>query len=129
MERKSDDAASADYAAAEKQHHAQQHLMSLGAQDLPAVPWRPDPLPPSAVELTHFALWRLAELGPEDIAQALTLLPAARSEVDGLEAGLIFAARSEGLTWAEIAEAMGFKSPQACQQHFTRLATRREKST
>ena len=47
------------------------------------------------------------------------------AEVEGLEAGLLFVARSAGLTWAQIAEAMGFNSPQACQQHFSRLTTRR----
>jgi hypothetical protein len=34
------------------------------------------------------------------------------------------AARAAGLTWAQIAEAMGFRSPQACQQHYNRLSAR-----
>lgn len=58
------------------------------------------------------------------LLSALTLLPAARAEVEGLEAGLLFTARSAGLTWAQIADAMGFRSPQACQQHFMRLSGR-----
>lgn len=83
-----------------------------------------DDLPPSAVDLTQFALWRASELDSDDLLDALTLLPAARAEVEGLEAGLLFIARGAGLTWAQIADAMGFKSPQACQQHFNRLSAR-----
>lgn len=85
-------------------------------------------MPPSATDLVQLALWRSGDLAPDDIAAALTLLPAARAEVDGLEAGALFIARSAGLTWAQIADAMGFNSPQACQQHFQRLATRREEA-
>jgi transcriptional regulator GlxA family with amidase domain len=33
----------------------------------------------------------------------------------------LFTARSAGLSWARIAHAMGFNSPQACQQHYKRL--------
>ncbi|WP_308113358.1 hypothetical protein [Antribacter soli] len=54
----------------------------------------------------------------------LALLPAARDEVEGLEAGLLFTARGAGLTWAQIADAMGYGSPQACQQRYDRLTAR-----
>ncbi len=81
-------------------------------------------MPPTAVDLTQYALSRAGELGEEDLLAALTLLPAARAEVDGVASGLLFLARSAGLTWAQIADAMGFRSPQACQQHVTRLAAR-----
>ncbi len=77
-------------------------------------------MPPSAIELMQFALWRSGEWDAADIHTALALLPAARAEVEGLESGLLFAARSAGLTWAQIAEALGFNSPQACQQHYQR---------
>lgn len=124
MSSKPDD--DADHAQADREQDAQRHLMDLGADTLADRPWRPAPVPPSAVDLMQFALWRSADLDPADIASALTLLPAARAEVEGLEAGLLFTARSAGLTWAQIADATGFKSPQACQQHFTRLAARRD---
>jgi hypothetical protein len=81
-------------------------------------------MPPAAIELAQFALWRSADLTPDDLLSALALLPAARAEVEGLETGLLFTAKAAGLTWAQIAEAMGFRSPQACQQHYTRLTTR-----
>lgn len=126
MPRKHDPARAshADRAQARREHDARQRLLDLGANTLVAPPWRPAPAPPSAYDLAHYALWRSAHLAPQDILSALALLPAARAEVEGLEAGLLFTARGAGLTWAQIAEAMGFNSPQACQQHFTRLAAR-----
>lgn len=119
-----DRAARADRAQAQRERDAQDRLLALGGGGLTERPWRPAPIPPSAVDLAHLALWRSPELGPDDLLAALTLLPAARAEVEGLETGLLFAARGAGLTWAQIADAMGFRSPQACQQHFTRLAAR-----
>ncbi|WP_032376320.1 hypothetical protein [Rhodococcoides fascians] len=126
MERKREVATSSNrtHLDAEREQQATQHLLGLGAGDLDARPWRPVPAPPTAVDLAHFALWRSAELAPDALVSALTLLPAARAEVEGLESGLLFAARSAGLTWAHIAEAMGFNSKQACQQHYTRLTAR-----
>lgn len=109
---------------AEREQQATKHLLGLGAGDIEAPPWRRAPAPPSAVDLAHYALWRSTELAPDAIVSALTLLPAARAEVEGLESGLLFAARSAGLTWSQIANAMRFNSPQACQQHYNRLADR-----
>jgi hypothetical protein len=109
---------------ARRERNARQHLLELGADKIEARPWRPAPVPPSAVELAEFALWRSGALAREGVLSALALLPSARAEVEGLEAGLLFTARSSGLTWAEIADAMGFNSPQACQQHFNRLAAK-----
>ena len=126
MRRKQDAAATADQEQAERQRQARAHLLDLGAKDLPARPWRPAPIPLSAVDLTQFAAWRAADLSDDDLLAALALLPAARAEVDEVEAGLLFMARSAGLTWAEMADAMGFSSPQACQQRFNRLTARQE---
>lgn len=128
MQRKDDlaDAARTDQDQAGREAEARRRLLELGAAGLADRPWRPAPIPPSAVDLVQYALWRSRDLDPEGLVSALSLLPDARAEVDGLEAGLLFAARGAGLTWAQIAEAMGFNSPQACQQHFMRLAARRE---
>ncbi|MEU8250873.1 DNA-binding protein [Nonomuraea sp. NPDC048916] len=128
MQRKHDIAHNvhADHAQAQREQDARERLLSLGADELDARPWRPSPAPPSAVDLAHFAVWRWADLGPEDILSALALLPAARAEVEGLEAALLFTARSAGLTWAQMAHAMGFNSPQACQQRYMRLAARQD---
>jgi hypothetical protein len=107
----------AEHAAAARSRAARKHLSALDGDVSPSVP-------PSAVDLVHRALRRSAERTPDDLTHALTLLGEARAEVEGLEAGLLFAARGAGLTWAQIADAMGFRSPQACQQHFTRLVAR-----
>ena len=111
---------------AAREQQAQTRLTELAAGVVTARPWRPASVPPAAVDLVQFALWRSADLQPEDLLRALALVPAAHAEVDGLEAGLLFIARGVGLTWAQIASAMGFRSPQACQQHHTRLAARQD---
>ncbi|MGW7680391.1 hypothetical protein ACWGID_06600 [Kribbella sp. NPDC054772] len=116
----------ADQAQAQRQREARDRLLERGASELPARPWRPAPMPMAAVDFVQFALWRAAELTDDDLLDALTLLPAAKAEVDELEAGLLFLARSSGLTWADMADAMGFSSPQACQQRFNRLAARQD---
>jgi hypothetical protein len=118
----------ADDARAARERQAQTRLAGLAEDAITPRPWRPAPIPPSAGDLAHFALWRSDALDAEDLLHALTLIPAARAEVEGLEAGLLFTARSAGLTWAQIAAAMGFRSPQACQQHFTRVTARRDES-
>ncbi|MEV0829419.1 DNA-binding protein [Nonomuraea rubra] len=118
--------AHSDHAQAGRERDARERLLSLGADTLDARPWRPPPAPPSAVDLVQFAVWRNADLTPEAVLSALTLLPAARAEVEGLESALLFIARSAGLTWAQMADAMGFNSPQACQQHYTRLTARQD---
>jgi hypothetical protein len=123
------EAAQADQAQAERQRQARVRLLDRGADALAARPWRPAPTPLSSVDLVQFALWRSTELDRDDLLAALTHLPAARAEVDELESGLLFVARSAGLTWAEIATAMGFSSPQACQQRFNRLTARQAASS
>ena len=120
--------AHADNAQAALEGRAQTRLTELAEGAIAPRPWRPAPIPPSASDLAQFALWRSDELDAQDLLHALTLLPAARAEIEGLEAGLLFTARSAGLTWAQIAQAMGFRSPQACQQHYTRLTARRDDS-
>lgn len=115
-----------DQAEAQHEHAAQARLLALGADQLEAREWRPTPAPPTAVDLTQFALWKSTDLGPDDLLAALALLPAARAEVEGVEIGLIFTARNEGLTWSQIAATMGFRSPQACQQYVARLSSRQD---
>ncbi|GAA1489342.1 DNA-binding protein [Brachybacterium sacelli] len=111
---------------ARREQDAREHLLHLGGEALPSPPWRPLREATSAVDLAQLALWRSRDAAPEELLSALTLMPSARAEVEGLESGLLFIARAAGLTWAQIAEAMGFNSPQACQQHFTRLNARRD---
>ena len=62
------------------------------------------------------------------VTAALTLLPHVRAELDETELGLLTMARGRGLTWLEIAEALGLGSAQAAQQRHDRLAARLDDS-
>ncbi|MGW6129220.1 DNA-binding protein [Cellulomonas sp. NPDC055163] len=140
--------AQADQTQAGDEHRARTLLLDLGAAGLDARPWEPGGTPPSAVDLVRFFLWRSGRDhpggtrsdgtrtdgtrsggtrpdSPEAARAALTLLPAARAELDGVETALLFTARGAGLTWAQMADALGMNSPQACQQRLDRLLTRR----
>ncbi|MEJ3749467.1 hypothetical protein WEI85_40180 [Actinomycetes bacterium KLBMP 9797] len=104
-------------------------LLAGGGAALPPLPWLASGQPHDAVTLIRQALWRAntdrksLEV-PEDLCAAITLLAAARSELDQLEAGLLFVARAEGLTWALIAEALGLRTAQAAQQRHERVVAR-----
>lgn len=107
---------------------ARQHLQATGAQDLPRSPWQHPAEPPEAATLLRFALWRANRPGRttslEELTAALSLIETARSDLDSLEAALLLTARAEGMTWAEVAEALGLRSPQAAQQRFQRISQR-----
>ncbi len=64
------------------------------------------------------------EVDASDLTAALTLMPLVRGEMDQLEASLLLIARGRGLTWHEIANALGLGSPQAAKQRYERLAGR-----
>lgn len=99
-------------------------LLTAGAAQLDRRPWQHSNEAPDDASLVRFALWRnAAQIGAADTAEleaGLSLLAAARSDLEALEAALVFTARAEGLTWARIAAAMGLRSPQAAQQRFQR---------
>ncbi|TCO51842.1 hypothetical protein EV646_101838 [Kribbella antiqua] len=115
-----------DQAQARREHEARALLLDRGADQLARRPWQRGAMPPSAVDLIQFVLWRSSGAAPDkDLAVAgLRLLAAARAELEQLETGLMFTARGLGLTWAEMARALGLNSPQACQQRLDRLAAR-----
>ncbi|MEV6284705.1 hypothetical protein [Kribbella sp. NPDC051770] len=116
-----------DHEQAGRETLARQTLLDRGADGLDRRPWQPAPIPPSAVDLIQFFLWKGDE--KEAALAALQLLPAARAEIDQLETGLLFAARGLGLTWAQMAQALGLNSPQASQQRLDRLLSRTDKPT
>lgn len=60
----------------------------------------------------------------QDIAAALTLMPRLRADVDALEESLLLVARGRGLTWQQIAFALGLGSAQAARQRYERLTGR-----
>jgi hypothetical protein len=127
----------ADQHRAQQERSAREHLLEVGAARLDRRPWQPAPVPPSAIDLIHFFLWwsggAVGVPGADDAARraaalaALHLLGPARAELDQLEASLLFVARGLGLTWAQMAQAAGLNSPQACQQRLDRLLARQDR--
>jgi uncharacterized lipoprotein len=105
-------------------------LLDRGASELTARPWLGELQPPSAGDLIQHVLWRANGTGRGeavdalDVRAALTLISAARAEMDGLETALLFLARAEGLTWPQIAQSLGLRSAQAAQQRLDRLSGR-----
>lgn len=122
-----------DAAQAHLEAEATRLLMERGAAELAARPWLHKDQPPSAMDLIRHTLWRANSAGKpggpvpadgEDLRAALSLVSAARGEMDAVETALLFLARAEGLTWPEIAESLGLRSAQAAQQRLNRLADR-----
>ncbi len=128
-----------DQVQAAREADARRHLLQAGASLLPRPPWLHEQQPPAATDLIRFAVWRANAGGPsvnadgtgneggigeEGVLAALTLLNAARAELDQSEAALLFTARSQGLSWPRISRAMGLGSPQAAQQRFDRVSGR-----
>ncbi|WP_433063716.1 DNA-binding protein [Dactylosporangium sp. CS-033363] len=101
----------------------------LHGRELPRLPWLAESQPHDAYTLIRHALWR-ANTDPDaldlpgDLLAAIALLAAARAELDQVEAGLLFVARAEGLTWSQIAPALGLRTAQAAQQRHERVLGR-----
>jgi hypothetical protein len=135
-----DQAQDRDQVQAAREADARRLLLEAGASSLPRPPWRHEQQPPAAADLIRFAVWRATAGGPgattggpgtntggigeEGVLAALALLAAARAELDQSEAALLFTARSHGLSWPRISQAMGLRSPQAAQQRFDRVSGR-----
>jgi hypothetical protein len=100
--------------------------LDAGASSLPRPPWLHRSQPPSSIDLVRFAVWRgqTGAATEEEVEAALALLPAARAEVEQLEAALLFIARAEGMSWGRISRGMGLGSAQAAVQRYGRLADR-----
>jgi len=118
----------ADHEQAAREADARKRLLRAGASSLPRAPWLHKSQPPAAVDLIRFALWRshTNDIDEDTLLAALTLLPAARAEVDQVEAAMLLTARSHGLSWPRISRAMGLASAQAAQQRFDRVTGRVE---
>jgi hypothetical protein len=118
--------ANADHEQAAREADGRKRLLEAAGESIPRAPWQQGTQPPAAVDLIQFAAWqaRNSRLSRSGLLAALALLPAARAEVDQLEAALLFAARADGLSWSRISLAMGLRSPQAAQQRLGRVAGR-----
>ena len=107
-----------------REQSSRKRLLDAGASSLPRAPWLHCSQPPSAVDLVRFAVWR--GQGDKVNDEEVTLLPAARAEMEQLETALLFTARAQGLSWGRISRAMGLGSAQAALQRFDRLTGRVE---
>ena len=109
-----------------REQSSRKRLLDAGATALPRAPWLHRSQPPSAVDLVRFAVWRGQgdDVNDEDLMAAMTLLLAARAEMEQLETALLFTARAQGLSWGRISRAMGLGSAQAALQRFDRLTGR-----
>ena len=118
----------ADQQQAAREAAARRQLLEAGASSLPRPPWLRGSQPPSAADLIHFALWHdpVHGAGEDILLAALTLLPAARAEMEQAEAAVLWTARVGGLSWPQISRAMGLASAQAAQQRFGRVTGRVE---
>lgn len=107
---------------------ARQVLLDAGAAALTRPPWSHPGAPPDDVSLVAFAVWQanrsVGDADPEMLRAALALVDGARARVEALESSLLLIARAEGLTWPEIATALGVRSPQAAQQRAQRVGSR-----
>lgn len=129
----------ARYGLNEHEAAALARLADRYAEDLPAIQQRPLVRVPTVMHaVVHHQARRLvpnvllqppveSEDRAEDVADALSLLRAAREDLDGLEAALLLAARQPGtrtgtpmLTFRQIAAAIGAESEQAAQGRYRR---------
>ncbi|WP_193104354.1 hypothetical protein [Brachybacterium sp. FME24] len=107
---------------------ARRLLHAAGGSELPRLPWQHPAEPADDMTLLRYALWRANQridaASTEELRAALRLIESARSDLDTLEVALLLTARAEGLTWSQIAEELGLRSPQAAQQRYQRVAQR-----
>ena len=101
-------------------------LQAAGGSELEPRPWQRKHQPVSDGELVRLAAWKAAgpQVDPRLLSAGLGLLGAARAELDQVEAALLFAARAGGMTFQEIAAALGLGSGQAAQQRMSRVLNR-----
>lgn len=98
--------------------------------DLPQQPWQREGQPAGDADLVRLAARQAADptVDPATVLAGLGLLDSARAELDQVEAALLFAARAAGLTFQQIAEAIGVRTQQAAQQRMARVLARSEQS-
>src|ERR1700761_1749832 len=107
----------------------ERHADTPARRDRGRLPWLSRPHEAVSLLVGLAAGGLVAEDGEEpvdaaDFTAALTLMPLVRAEVDQLEASLLLIARGQGMTWQELAFALGLGSAQAARQRYERLALR-----
>lgn len=121
---------SRDHQAAARLADARQRLVADFAAELADRPWLAHGLPATDGDLVRLAAWcaRRPEVDTEVVMAGVSLLEAARAELDQIEAALLFAVRAGGVTWAEVAAGLGLRSAQAAQQRLDRVLTRTDQT-
>ncbi|TIC87752.1 hypothetical protein E8D34_08750 [Nocardioides sp. GY 10113] len=117
---------SRDQRNAEAIDRARASLRAAGAEELPPQPWQHTGQPASDADLVRYAAWRARkpDVDIDIVTSGIRLLESARAELDQIEAALLFAARTAGVTWPNLSDALGLRSAQAAQQRLTRVAAR-----
>lgn len=119
-----------DHQAAARLAEARERLVADFAPELADRPWLHRGPSATDGDLVRLAAWcaRIPEVAPEVVLAGVSLLEAARAELDQVEAALLFAARAAGVTWADVASALGLRSSQAAQQRFDRVLARTDQT-
>lgn len=117
---------SSDQRNAEAIDGARARLGAAGADELPPRPWQHTGQPASDADLVRYAAWRarMPDVDIDIVTSGVRLLESARAELDQIEAALLLAARSAGMTWPDLSDALGLRSAQAAQQRLNRVAAR-----
>lgn len=118
-----------DHQAAARLAETRERLVTDFATELSDRPWLDRGMPATDGDLVRLAAWcaRTPDVDREVVLAGVSLLEAARAELDQIEAALLFAARSAGVTWAGVAAALGLGSAQAAQQRLDRVLARTDK--
>jgi hypothetical protein len=74
-----------------------------------------------ALQLVHSVLSQAADADPRQVLAALVVLRDLREELAAREPDLIASARRQGISWAELAPALGVSSRQAAERRYLRL--------
>jgi hypothetical protein len=77
--------------------------------------------PADAVRRLYGTVAGIGSAGPQDLLDALTVLHQVRDQLDRWEPTLIGAARAGGVTWSQLAPALGLSSRQAAERRYLRL--------
>lgn len=117
-----------DQQAALRLDRARKRLLADFTEELAGRPWLGRGLHGTDGDFVRLAAWcaRTPDVDTAVVLAGVSLLGPARAELDQIEAALLFTARAAGVTWSDVAAALGLGSAQAAQQRFNRVVTRTE---
>ncbi len=115
-----------DQAVAARLDRARERLRGEFDAELADRPWLGRGMAGTDGDLVRLVAWcaRRPDVERDVVLAGVSLLGSARAELDQIEAGLLFAARAAGVTWSDVAAALGLGSAQAAHQRFERVVAR-----